>query len=207
MNIRSVTVMIAAFFAVSATCFGILAPTSSYYMDDDDTSQTSDKPNTIMDDDETDDQELEDVFDFSSLKAGDLLSFSLEDDFPEEFNGYEVLDEFLPNGVELEWTGKKLKVPKAGKIKYSKKDEDFIDKKDSDNPAGLKIKINKKKNTVSGSFKIYVAKSEKKLKSYTAKFSGRLGGSLNVTVKKTVVATAIIEYEGENYEDEDEDDE
>ena len=104
-----------------------------------------------------------------------------------------MLDSFLPDGVELEWTGKSLKAPKAGKVKYSKKDEDFIDKKDSDNPAGLKIKFNKKKKTVSGSFKIYVAKSEKKLKSYTAKFSGKVGVSMQITVKKKVVATATIE--------------
>ena len=34
-----------------------------------------------------------------------------------------------------------------------------------------------------GSFKVYCAKSEKKLKSYTAKFGGYLGGELTVSVK------------------------
>ncbi len=119
--------------------------------------------------------------------------FTFEDDFPDEIGGYEVLTEFLPDGVGLEWTGKKLKAPKAGKVKYSKKEEGFVDKKDSDNPSGLSVKYNKKKGTVSGSFKVYVAKSEKKLKTYTAKFSGKLGGSMNVTIKKKVVTTAIIE--------------
>ena len=104
-----------------------------------------------------------------------------------------MLSSFLPEGVSLEWTGKKLKAPKSGKVKYSKKDEDFVDKKNSDNPSGLSVKLNKKKGTVSGSFKIYVAKSEKKLKSYKAKFSGTLGGSLSVTLKKKVIATAAIE--------------
>lgn len=119
--------------------------------------------------------------------------FAFEDDFPDEIGGYEVLTEFLPDGVELEWTGKKLKAPKAGKVKYSKKEEDFVDTKESDNPSGLTVKYNKKKGTVSGSFKVYVAKSEKKLKTYTAKFSGKLGDSMKVTIKKKVVSTAVIE--------------
>ncbi len=119
--------------------------------------------------------------------------FTFEDEFPDEIGGYEVLTEFLPDGVGLEWTGKKLKAPKAGKVKYSKKEEGFVDKKDSDNPSGLSVKYNKKKGTVSGSFKVYVAKSEKKLKTYTAKFSGKLGESMNVTIKKKVVSTAVIE--------------
>ena len=120
-------------------------------------------------------------------------AFAFEDDFPDEIGGYEVLTDFLPDGVELEWTGKKFKAPKAGKVKYSKKEGDFVDTKDSDNPSGLTVKYNKKKGTVSGSFKVYVAKSEKKLKTYTAKFSGKLGDSMKVTIKKKVVSTAIIE--------------
>ena len=119
--------------------------------------------------------------------------FAFEDDFPDEIGGYEVLTEFLPDGVGLEWNGKKLKAPKAGKVKYSKKEGDFVDTKESDNPSGLTVKYNKKKGTVSGSFKVYVAKSEKKLKTFTAKFSGKLGDSMKVTVKKKVVTTAIIE--------------
>ena len=120
-------------------------------------------------------------------------AFAFEDDFPDEIGGYEVLTEFLPDGVELEWTGKKLKAPKAGKVKYSKKEEDFVDTKDSDNPSGLTVKYSKKKGTVSGSFKVYVAKSEKKLKTYKAKFSGKLGESLKVYVKGKLVSTAVIE--------------
>ena len=89
--------------------------------------------------------------------------------------------------------GKTLKAPKAGKVKYSKKDEGFVDSKDSENPSGLKAKLNKKKGTISGSFKVYVAKSEKKLKSYSAKFSGKLGGTIKITVKGKTVATATIE--------------
>ena len=120
-------------------------------------------------------------------------AFSFEDEFPDSIGGYEVLSEFLPDGVPLEWNGKKLKAPKAGKVKYSKKDEGFVDKKDSDNPSGLTVKYSKKKGTVSGSFKVYVAKTEKKLKTFTAKFSGKLGGSMKVYVKGKLVTTAIIE--------------
>ena len=42
-------------------------------------------------------------------------------------------------------------------------------------------------------FKVYVAKSEKKLKSYSAKFSGKLGGTIKITVKGKTVATATVE--------------
>ncbi len=116
-----------------------------------------------------------------TLEPEDSLTFSLED-FPDEVMGYEVLSEFLPEGVDIVWTGKKFKAPKAGRVKYSKKEEDFVSTSD-ENPCGLKISINKKTGRVSGSFKVYCAKSEKKLKSYTAKFGGYLGGELTVSVK------------------------
>ena len=116
------------------------------------------------------------------LEPEDSLMFSV-DDLPDEIGGYEVLSEYFPDGIEVVWTGKKFKAPKAGRVKYSKKDEDFIATKD-ENPCGFKISVNKKKGKVSGSFKVYVAKSEKKLKSYTAKISGYLGSPLSVTIKK-----------------------
>ena len=122
-----------------------------------------------------------------------VVTFSFVDEDLDEISGYEVLSEFLPDGVALEWTGKKLKAPKAGKVKYSKKEESFVDTKNSDNPSGLSVKYNKKTGKVSGSFKVYVEKSEKKLKSYKAKFSGTLGQSMNVTVNGKRVATAIID--------------
>jgi hypothetical protein len=131
----------------------------------------------------------------SSVTPGDgeSLTFSLDEEELEEIDGYEVLTEFLPGGVALEWTGKKLKAPKSGKVKYSKKDEGFVDTKDSENPSGLSVKYNKKSGKVSGSFKIYVAKSEKKLKSYSAKFSGTLGDEMKVSVKGKQVGTATIQ--------------
>ena len=181
MNIKKAIITAAALFAAVAICHGKLTATPSGAREDEE---------EIVEEEE--EEEEENTLDLNKLERGATVSFSFEDEFPETVNGYEVLTEFLPDGVSLEWTGKKLKAPKAGKIKYSKKDEGFIDKKKSDNPSGLSVKVNKKKGTISGSFKIYVAKSEKKLKSYKAKFSGKVGESLSVTLKKKVLTTATI---------------
>ena len=178
-------VALAAFTVVAAVvvCQAIgLRPASSFYYEPKDV--------TTGYDDWDDESE---AIDLSLLEAGDTFSFSIEEDLPDTINGLEVLTDFLPDGVDLEWTGKKLKAPKAGKVKYSKRDEDFIDTKDSDNPSGLSVKLNKKKGTVSGSFKIYLMKSEKKLKSVKAKFSGKIGQSMAVRVKGSTVAVAVIE--------------
>ena len=169
-----------AVFAAAAVimCQGGLSASASGGASSDDLSNNGAAETQDQDQDQDDDS---------------AYAFSFEDDFPDSIGGYEVLSEFLPDGVGLEWNGKKLKAPKAGKVKYSKKDEGFVDKKDSDNPSGLTVKYNKKKGTVSGSFKVYVAKTEKKLKTYTAKYSGKLGESMKVYVKGKLVTTAIIE--------------
>lgn len=125
------------------------------------------------------------------LEPEDTIMFSL-DDGPEFVGGYEVLGEFLPAGIEVTWTGKKFKCPKKGSVKYKKSEEDFVTSND-DNPCGLSLSINKKTGRVSGSFKIYTAKSEKKLKSFSAKVTGYLGGELTVTVKKTGTFTATLD--------------
>ena len=117
-----------------------------------------------------------------TLEPEESLSFSV-DEMPAEIGGMEVLEEYLPSGIDVEWTGKKFKTPKATKVKYSKETESFDVKNDErENYCGLKISI-KKNGSVSGSFKVYVAKSEKKVKALTAKVSGRLGNTLKVTVK------------------------
>jgi len=133
--------------------------------------------------------------DFDDDIDGEMYSFSLEDDI-ESVGGYDVLSEFLPLGVDVVWTGKKFKTPKAGKIKYSKSEEDFVDKKESDNPSGLKLKYNKKTGKVTGSFKVYCSyeskKGKMKLKTYTAKVSGFLSEEESLVVKlkgKTYAAT------------------
>lgn len=127
------------------------------------------------------------------LGEGESLTFSLDEESLDEIDGYEVLTEFLPSGVALEWTGKKLKAPKSGRVKYSKKEGGFVDTKDSENPSGLSVRYNKTSGKVSGSFKIYVAKTEKKLKSYSARFSGTIGEEMNVSVRGKQVGTATIQ--------------
>lgn len=127
------------------------------------------------------------------LGEGESLTFSLDEESLDDIDGYEVLTEFLPSGVALEWTGKKLKAPKSGRVKYSKKEGGFVDTKDSENPSGLRVRYNKTSGKVSGSFKIYVAKTEKKLKSYSARFSGTIGEEMNVSVRGKQVGTATIQ--------------
>jgi len=176
MAVRKLAVAAFAAVAAVAVCWaGGLAPTSGGYVASSRDSSSSSASTTTLGSEE------------------DVVTFSFEDEMPDEISGYEVLSEFLPDGVSLDWTGKKLKAPKSGKVKYSKKEEAFVDTKDSDNPAGLSVKYAKKTGKVSGSFKVYVAKSETKLKSFKAKFSGKLGQSMGVFVKGKRVATAVIE--------------
>ena len=183
MNIMRMTIAVAALFAAVSVCQGALrVAASSDYEKPDATEDTSTNNNSSSN-----------SVNLAELKAGDTLTFSIDGDFPETIGGREVLSEFMPDGVELEWNGKKLKAPKSGKVKYSKKDEDFVDSRNSDNPSGLSAKLNKKKGTIKGSFKVYVAKSEKKLKSYSAKFSGTMDGNLKVFIKGKAVATATVE--------------
>lgn len=182
MTIKKTIVSAIAFFAAVAMCWaGRLAPASSDYTatssTDSSTSGNSDSSSVTM---SLDDEES-------------VVTFSFEEEDLDEISGYEVLSEFLPDGVSLKWNGKKLTAPKSGKVKYDKKEESFVDTKDSENPSGLSVKYNKKTGKVSGSFKVYVAKSEKKLKTFKAKFSGTLGQSMSVTVKGKRVATAVIE--------------
>ena len=122
-----------------------------------------------------------------ALEPEDSLTFTVED-IPDEIGGYEVMGEYLPDGIEVTWTGKRFKVPSAGFVKYSKKEGDFIATKD-ENPCGFKISITKK-GKVTGSFKVYVQKSEKTVKAYSAKFSGYLDGDIAVSIKKAGVYTA-----------------
>ena len=103
----------------------------------------------------------------------------------------QAMDQLLVNTAAQQNT---RETPKAGKVKYVKSEEDFDDVKDSENPCGLKVSINKKTGKVSGSFKIYTAKTEKKLKTYTAKISGYVGNeTLTVTVKKIGSVSASLE--------------
>lgn len=125
------------------------------------------------------------------LDPGDFLTFSL-DDMVDEIGGFPVLDEYLPNGIDVEWTGKRFKTPKAGVVKYSKKEGEIVTTSD-ENPCGFRVSISKKKGKVTGSFKVYVQKSEKKVKAYTAKIAGYVGSDLTVTIKKVGSFTATLD--------------
>ena len=74
------------------------------------------------------------------------LTFTLED-MAEDIGGYEVLSEFLPEGVEVTWTGKKFKMPKAGKVKYSKSEENLARAKSE--CSNLKNSLKALKNRIS----------------------------------------------------------
>ena len=133
----------------------------------------------------------------------DYLTFSLDsEDFPESVDGRYVLAEYLPEGIEVEWSGKKFKTPKAGKPKVKKEDGEYyidVSEKGADNPCGLKLKYKAKTGKVTGSFKVYAYSEGKngkpKIKSYSAKISGYLGDEdgLPVTIKKIGRFTASLE--------------
>lgn len=138
--------------------------------------------------------------DGQEIAPGDSLSFTV-DDLPDEIAGREVLYEYLPDSVDVEWTGKKFKTPKSASPKVKKIDGDYeivVSEKGEDNPCSLSFSYNKKKGKVTGSFKLYTyyenSKGKPKLKSYSAKISGTLGSdNLRVTIKKVGTFTATLE--------------
>ena len=179
MNIKKTKLTAVAILAVIAVCQARLTVTS----ESESTSSTT----------QTTSSETTGSSSSVILGEGESLTFSLSEEALDEIDGYEVLTEFLPDGVALEWTGKKLKAPKSGKVKYSKKEGGFVDTKDSENPGRLSVRYNKTSGKVSGTFKVYVAKTEKKLKTYSARFSGTLGEEMNVSVGGKQVGTATIQ--------------
>ncbi len=185
MSIRKTIITAVAFFMSASVCHAAILKPADSDSESGTSVQTSSAGSAAT---STASQAL------GALKAGDKLTFSIkEDNFPDAIDSFEVLSSFLPEGVTLEWTGKQLIAPKAGKVKYDKEEDDFVDAKNSSNPSGLKARVNKAKGTVHGSFKIYVAKKEKKVKSYSAKFSGTVGGNINVTFRSKVIAIATIQ--------------
>ena len=134
---------------------------------------------------------------------GYYLTFSMDtEEFPEYIGGAEVLTEYLPEGIEVEWTGKKLKTPKSGSPKIKKIDGEYEvvppSEKGEDNPCGLKLKYKKKNGKVTGSFKVYAVAENKKGTLKLKKFSGKVSGyfeaeELTVTVKKVGTFGATLE--------------
>ena len=135
--------------------------------------------------------------------SGEEMSFSIDtDDFPDSVDGRDILTEYLPEGISVEFTGKKFKTPKAGKPKVKKEDGEYyitVSEKGEDNPCGLKLKYKKKTGKVTGSFKVYASyenkKGKLKLKSYSAKINGFLNDEDGLTVKISKIGsfTATLE--------------
>ena len=110
--------------------------------------------------------------------------FSLEGEF--ELEDAEILSEYLPQGVALTIAGRTWKTPKAGRVKYDRKEEDFVATAD-ENPSGLKLTCALRAGTFKGSFKVYAAVSETRLKTYTATVTGAVVDGVGygtATVKK-----------------------
>ena len=102
-------------------------------------------------------------------------SMSFMFDGEPEISGVDVLYDFLPWEVQFT-AGAKWSLPAAGSVKYDKEADDYVDAKDSSNPAGLKLTYVSKMGTFKGSFKIYAVDSAGRLKKFTAKVSGVMVG-------------------------------
>ena len=103
----------------------------------------------------------------------DGLGFNIGEEIYDLLADYELAEDFLPYGVEVEASGTKWKVAggaKAGKIKVV--DGEIVDTKESDNPSGLKLTYTAKTGIFKGSFKIHGLTAAGKLKTFTATVSG-----------------------------------
>ncbi len=87
----------------------------------------------------------------------------------------EVLYDFVPWEVSVA-TGTKWTLPAAGSVKYDREAEEYVDAKDSSNPAGLKLTYVAKTGAFKGSFKLYATDSAGRLKKLTANVSGVMVG-------------------------------
>ena len=94
-----------------------------------------------------------------------------------DVSGVEVLYDFLPWEVSVT-TGARWTLPAAGSVKYDREAEDYVDSKDSSNPAGLKLTYVAKMGTFKGSFKMYAEDAGGRLKKYTVNVSGVLVGGV-----------------------------
>ena len=102
----------------------------------------------------------------------ETMSFMLADD--PEIDGEELLYDFLPWEVVFRSAGWAL--PAAGSIKYSAEAEEFVDVKESENPAGLKLKYVSKMGSFKGSFNMYGVNAAGKLVKHKANVSGVMVG-------------------------------
>ena len=92
-----------------------------------------------------------------------------------EFADAEALYDFVPWEVSIS-TGAKWTLPAAGSVKYDRESEEYVDAKDSANPAGLKLTYVSKTGAFKGSFKLYAVDGAGRLKKLTANVSGVMAG-------------------------------
>jgi hypothetical protein len=88
-----------------------------------------------------------------------------------DISGADVLYDFLPWEV-IVTTGSRWTLPAAGNVKYDREAEDYVDVKESSNPAGLKLTYVSKTGAFKGSFKMYAEDANGRLKKYTVNVSG-----------------------------------
>ena len=129
---------------------------------------------------------------------GSGCSFVVGEEIYDLFDEYELLDEFLPYGVSVAQNGTKWTVAdgaKAGQIKMDK-DGEVYDKKESENPSGLKLTFTAKTGLFKGSFKVYAIDAKGKLKSFSATVNGVVVDGLGygtATIKKFGSVPVTIE--------------
>jgi len=92
-----------------------------------------------------------------------------------EFADAEALYDFVPWEVTIS-AGAKWTLPAAGSVKYDRESEEYVDAKDSANPAGLKLTYVSKTGAFKGSFKLYAVDGAGRLKKLTANVSGVMAG-------------------------------
>lgn len=119
------------------------------------------------------------------------------DDAAFEFPGdWDVMDEYLPGTMEITIANGKISAPPAGRVKYSRAEEDFVVSGNEENPAGLKLSYQGSTGIARGSFKVYRALSEKRLKAVAATVWGvAIDGTiyLSAAIRNAASAPATIE--------------
>ena len=120
------------------------------------------------------------------------LSFMLADE-PENAD-MDMLYDFLPWEVEFS-AGARWSTPAAGSIKYDRDEDEYVDAKDSDNPAGLKLTYVQKTGAFKGSFRLYALDSSGRLKKLAANVAGVMVDGVgygSATVKKPATVCPVI---------------
>ena len=119
----------------------------------------------------------------STLPAG-TLTFALAP-YPSSINGVPVKSEYLPLEQAVQSSGKKLTLPRAGRVTY-KKGVLAVSAGGEDNPSGLKLTYTSRAGMVKGAFYVYTFNGTK-LTKYRAKVTGvAVDGKvyMNVTVNR-----------------------